>query len=195
MFLFIGEAAARRQEQGVPGTGRPRPDDCTSHKQKGEFTMFSLFGKKSKEGENDIVSIAKGRMFPLEEVKDEVFSKKMMGEGAAFELGEDQVCAPASGELTALFPTGHAFGIRRKDGVELLVHIGIDTVELSGEGFTIQAKQGDKVKAGDPIVKVDRALVSGKGYDLSTMLLVTDPKDKDIQFTGYGEIEKGVKIG
>ncbi len=157
--------------------------------------MFSLFGKKSKEGENDIVSIAKGRMFPLEEVKDEVFSKKMMGEGAAFELGEDQVCAPASGELTALFPTGHAFGIRRKDGVELLVHIGIDTVELSGEGFTIQAKQGDKVKAGDPIVKVDRALVSGKGYDLSTMLLVTDPKDKDIQFTGYGEIEKGVKIG
>ena len=79
--------------------------------------------------------------------------------------------------------------------MELLVHIGIDTVELSGEGFTIQAKQGDKVKAGDPIVKVDRALVSGKGYDLSTMLLVTDPKDKDIQFTGYGEIEKGVKIG
>ena len=120
--------------------------------------MFSLFGKKPKQGEDEILSIAKGRMFPLEEVKDEVFSKKMMGEGVAFELGEDQVCAPATGELTALFPTGHAFGIRRKDGVELLVHIGIDTVELNGEGFTIQAKQGDKVTAGDPIVKVDRAL-------------------------------------
>ena len=157
--------------------------------------MFSLFGKKPKQGEDKILSIAKERMFPLEEVKDEVFSKKMMGEGVAFELGEDQVCAPATGELTALFPTGHAFGIRRKDGVELLVHIGIDTVELNGEGFTIQAKQGDKVTAGDPIVKVDRALVSSKGYDVSTMLLVTDPKGKDIQFTGYGEIEKGVKIG
>lgn len=158
--------------------------------------MFSLFSKKVNHTEDDvIVSVARGRMFPLEEVKDEVFSKKMMGDGVAFELGEDQIHAPVTGELAAVFPTGHAFGIRRKDGVEVLVHIGIDTVELAGKGFTIQAKQGDHVTAGDPVVKVDRAFVHGEGYDLSTMLLVTNANGKAIQFSGFGDVEAGTRIG
>ena len=90
--------------------------------------MFSFFGKKKQE--DGIVALAKARMFPIEEVKDQVFSQKLMGDGVAFELEEDQVCAPVSGELTAMFETGHAFGILTKDGMEVLVHIGIDTVNL-----------------------------------------------------------------
>jgi len=155
--------------------------------------MFSLF-KKKKHGDRDIVAIANGRMFPLEEVKDEVFSAKMMGDGVAFELDEDDVLAPSNGVLTALFPTGHAFGLKRNDGVELLVHIGLDTVQLKGQGFSALVKQGDKVAAGDPIVRVDRKFVKEKGYDLSTMLLVTEANGKEICFTGFGKVEKEQKI-
>ncbi len=156
--------------------------------------LFSLFGKKDKAEDGGIVAIANARMFPIEEVKDEVFSSKMMGDGVAFELKEDTVCAPAGGELTAMFPTGHAFGIRCKDGVEILVHIGINTVELNGKGFTTLAEQGAKVKAGDPIVKVDRALVQAEGYDVTTMLIITDPKGKDIHFSAYGDVERGALL-
>lgn len=155
--------------------------------------MFSFFGKKKQE--DGIQAIASGRMFPIEEVRDEMFSQKLMGDGVAFDLGEDEVCAPVSGDLTAVFETGHAFGILCKDGMEVLVHIGIDTVNLKGEGFTVLAKQGTRVKAGDPIVKVDRAFVKGQGYDLSTMLIITNPAGKEIHFSGFGQVEKGAKIG
>lgn len=144
--------------------------------------------------EHEIVSIANGRMFPIEEVKDEAFSSKAMGDGVAFELEDDLVCAPVSGELTAVFPTGHAFGIQRSDGVEILIHIGINTVELDGAGFTLLAKQDDKVQAGDPIVKVDREYVKSQGYDLATMLIVTDANGRDIVFDGYGSVRQGQRI-
>lgn len=160
--------------------------------------MFSFFSKKSKEGKKEqegIVAVAKARMFPIEEVKDELFSQKIMGDGVAFELEEDQVCAPVDGELTAMFETGHAFGIRCKDGLEVLVHIGIDTVNLKGQGFTVHKKQGEKVAAGDLIVTVNRDLVKKQGYDLSTMLIITNPAGRTITFSEYGEVEKGVRIG
>lgn len=138
---------------------------------------------------------ADSRMFPLEEVNDEVFSRKMMGDGAAFELYDDQVCAPVSGELVAMFPTGHAFGIRRDDGVEVLVHIGIDTVKLKGSGFSVVLQQGARVQAGQPVVRVDREYVKRQGYDLSTMLIVTNAGDGELSLGVMGEKKRGEIVG
>ncbi len=81
-------------------------------------------------------------------VADPAFSSKMMGDGFAIDLTEGEVVAPFDAEVTAAFPTGHAYGLRRKDGVECLIHIGMDTVELNGEGFDVKVEQGAKVKAG-----------------------------------------------
>ncbi|MEY8353489.1 glucose PTS transporter subunit IIA [Lachnospiraceae bacterium 54-53] len=142
-----------------------------------------------------IAAVADARVFPLEEVKDEVFSQKMMGDGVAFELKDDLVCAPVGGELTALFPTGHAFGIRRDDGVEVLVHIGIDTVKLAGKGFTAVAEQGKRIGAGEPVVKVDRDMIQSEGYDLATILIITNANGKDIRFGNMSDVKRGDNIG
>ncbi len=113
--------------------------------------MFKMFKKKEK----SIHAFGTGIVRSLEDVPDEVFSAKMMGDGYALELTEGSIYAPIDGELVAVFPTGHAFGIKTKDGIEFLIHIGIDTVELEGKGFDIKVKQGDMVKQGDLLVEVD----------------------------------------
>ncbi len=128
------------------------------------------FGKKNLK----LLAPLSGRVVPLEEVPDKVFAGKMLGDGAAIDPDEDGlVVAPCDGELVALFPTGHAFGIRGRKGIEVLVHIGIETVALEGEGFTLIAEAGSCVKAGDPIVRFDRTLVGAKAPSLLTPVIVT----------------------
>lgn len=141
--------------------------------------------------DNEFIAIADGKVIKLEEVNDEAFASKTLGDGIAFLLESDYITAPANGTLTALFPTGHAFGITTNEGVEILVHIGIDTVNLKGEGFDVLIKQGDKVRAGQPIVKVDRELLMDKGYDLTTMLIITNDNGKDIAFHEYESVKQG----
>lgn len=141
-----------------------------------------------------IVAVADGQLLALEDVADEVFSSKMMGDGAAITPESDFIVAPANGRLTTVFPTGHAFGLVRPDGVEILVHIGINTVELQGQGFDVLAKQGDLVRAGQPIVKVDRDTLMQKGYDLTTMIVVTDSKDKQISLKHEGTVKSGTVL-
>lgn len=143
-----------------------------------------------------IVAIADGELIDITTVKDEVFSKKLMGDGVAFTFPNEKVvlCAPANGKLEALFPTGHAFGLTMNNGVELLVHIGIDTVNAKGDGFKLLGKkQGDTVKAGDPIVEVDVAKLT-KNYDMSTMLIVTNPNDKERTFVEPQKVSRGQAI-
>lgn len=152
--------------------------------------MLSFLKNKPKE----IVAIANSRMFPITEVKEEMFSKKMLGPGLAFELKDGFIVAPCSGVITTFFPTGHAFGIRRKDGLELLVHIGINTVELKGEGFKKFKKQGDTVKAGEKMVKVDLELLKAKGYDMTVMLVIVNDANKQLDFVDYGDVVRGKKI-
>jgi len=138
-----------------------------------------------------IVAVADSEMISIETVHDEMFSSKMMGGGVAFELKGDTIVAPCSGKLSVVFHTGHAFGITRLDGVEMLVHIGINTVELEGDGFTILEEEGSKVTAGAPIIKLDLAKLKKSGYDLTTMLVITNAKGKVITFNNYGSKEKG----
>ena len=98
----------------------------------------------------------------------------MIGKGVAIIPSDGKFYAPADGQLVALFPTGHAYAINTDDGAELLVHIGIDTVKLNGEYYTIHAKQGDSVKKGDLIVEVDLEGVKSAGYDSITPMIVSN---------------------
>ncbi len=104
-----------------------------------------------------------GTVVELENVPDEVFAQKMAGDGVAIDPSGRVAVAPVSGDLVKLFPGGHAFGISTSDGVELIVHIGLDTVELKGQGFENIATEGQQVQAGTPIVRFDRATVERAG--------------------------------
>lgn len=145
-----------------------------------------MLGFKKKEVK--IYSPVKGKVVNLETVPDSMFSSKMLGDGVAIEIEEDVICAPQDGVIKVLFETKHAFVIETKEGAEILVHIGLDTVDLKGEGFQAIASVEDKVKAGDPIVKVDRQLIKSKGFNLITMIVITNvEKFKTINIVGSGD--------
>ena len=129
--------------------------------------MFGLFKKE----EFKIVVPVDGMLIPLHEVPDQMFSQKLMGDGFAVIPEGNIIVAPLSGVAESVFPTGHAVGIKTKDGIECIVHIGLDTVELNGEGFKPLIKQGTKIKAGDPMIEIDRELISSKGYSVTTMVV------------------------
>lgn len=125
--------------------------------------MFDFLKKKKKV---EVQTPFAGEVKSITDVPDPVFSQKMVGDGFAVEPGSGRVrcVAPISGELSVLFPTGHAYGIKDEHGLEVLVHLGLDTVELSGDGFTVLKKQGEQVTAGEPIIEmdVDKILAAGK---------------------------------
>ncbi len=131
----------------------------------------------------EIGSPVNGTIIPIREVDDPVFSEEVTGPGVAVIPEDGRFYAPCDGELAMLFPTGHAYGIAGPDGVELFVHIGIDTVKLDGQFFTLHAEQGDEVKKGDLIVEVDLEGVKNAGYETVTPVVVSG--------TGvYSDIEK-----
>ncbi|MEH7252828.1 PTS glucose transporter subunit IIA [Neobacillus niacini] len=131
--------------------------------------MFKLFTKESQ-----LVSPADGETFDLSLMPDPVFAQRMAGDGVAIDPSGDIFVAPADGELTLIFNTNHAYGMTLDNGLEILVHIGVDTVELGGEGFTRLIEPDQYVKAGTPIIKIDRPLLLEKGYCLHTPLLITN---------------------
>lgn len=141
--------------------------------------------------DDTIVAVTEGQLVPLENIKDEVFASKAMGDGVAIIPESDTVYSPVNGKVVTVFPTGHAYGIVRPDGVEILVHIGINTVDLAGEGFRSLVQQGDAVKAGQAIAHFDRQLVSEKGYDTTIMTIITDAKDKAIDLKNTGKVYGG----
>ena len=111
----------------------------------------------------------------MSEVKDEMFSKKMMGDGVAIEPSSDTVVAPADAEVTMVMAdSNHAVGLRFENGAELLIHIGIDTVNLKGKGFTCFVKQGDKVKAGQKLITFDKKVIADAGYAATVMMAITN---------------------
>lgn len=113
--------------------------------------------------EIDVLAPLDGTIVELENVPDEVFAQKMVGDGVAIDPSGVVAVAPVSGTLVKLFPGGHAFGIASSDGVELIVHLGLDTIELKGEGFENLASEGQVVSAGTPIVRFDRAVIERRG--------------------------------
>ncbi len=145
--------------------------------------MFDFF--KKTETLNASVS---GNVIPITEVQDEVFSQKMMGDGYAIQPKDGNIYAPTDGEITQAFKTKHALVFRTANGIELLLHVGLDTVELKGDGLTIHVTDGQKVKAGDPLITADFDHIreQGKGTDVIVVLMNPD-KISNFEVT-YGEI-------
>lgn len=124
-----------------------------------------------------IASPMTGEVIQLENVEDDVFSSKMMGDGVAILPSEGKVYAPVAGEITVTMDSNHAVGITSENGAELLIHVGIDTVEMNGEGFTSHIQKGEQVNVGDLLLEVDLSTVQDKGYDPTTMIIVTNSAD------------------
>ncbi|MEH2959901.1 glucose PTS transporter subunit IIA [Candidatus Merdisoma sp. JLR.KK006] len=146
--------------------------------------------------DEEIVAIADGELIDVTTVSDETFSQKMLGESVAFKYNGDKVvlCAPANGTLSAVFPTGHAYGVTTNNGIEILVHCGVNTVEAKGDGFRLFGReQGDEVKAGDPIVEADLKKLS-QTYDMSTMLIITDANGWDITPKAPCHVKRGESV-
>ena len=138
-----------------------------------------MFWRKSKT--KTILPPAKGKLVKIEEVPDEVFSRKMMGDGFALIPEDGNFIAPIDGVLESMFDTGHAYGITGDNGIELLVHIGIDTVELRGQGFQILKQAGEKVKAGDKLVRVDLAFLKQEGYNPITPVVLLNQENPTLE--------------
>lgn len=125
-----------------------------------------------------------GKVMPVTEVQDKVFSSKAMGDGIAIDPTEGKIYAPFSGEITVAFPTGHAYGIKAANGKEVLIHIGMDTVELDGKGFTPYVKQGDIVNQGDLLTDVDLDYIRSQGKPVVTPVIFTDGTAVELLKTG-----------
>lgn len=150
---------------------------------------MGLFKKKVK----TLYAFTDGQSIPIEDVPDDVFATKMMGDGIAIIPSSGEIYAPCDGEISMVMEHSlHALGIINEDGMELLLHIGLDTVELMGEGFCAHVKKGDYVYKGDLLVTYDATLVKEKGYKDTTMLIVVDPKNHQlVSYHTNKEMHKG----
>ena len=136
-----------------------------------------------------------GDVVALSNVNDPVFSSGAMGQGIAVKPSQDLVYAPADAEVTIVFPTGHAYGLRTANGAEILIHVGIDTVTMNGEGFEQKVAQGDKVKAGDILGTFDSNKIAAAGLDDTTMVIVTNTADyASVTPVASGSVVKGDAI-
>ena len=139
-----------------------------------------------------VLAPVSGRVVPLAEVPDEVFAEGMAGQGCAIvPEASGEAVAPVSGVLVKLFEGGHAFGIATDGGIEMIVHLGLDTIELRGKGFERIATEGDRVEAGQPIVRFDLDEIRAGDYDPVTPVLVTNDEDHPVTGVRTGEIRAG----
>ena len=139
-----------------------------------------------------IVSPIVGQVVDLKDVNDPVFSSGAMGQGVAVKPSEGVVYAPADAEVTIAFATGHAYGLKTANGAEILIHVGIDTVSMNGDGFDQKVAQGDKVKAGDVLGTFDTAKIAATGLDDTTMVIVTNTADyASVTPVAEGTVAKG----
>jgi PTS system beta-glucosides-specific IIC component len=125
----------------------------------------------------EIATAVAGKVISLDEVPDKVFASRALGEGVGIIPTDGTIVAPVSGVLATVAATGHAYGIKTDDGVEVLVHVGIDTVRLKGEGFTVHVTKGERVTRGEVLGTVDLEVVKAAGYDATTMVVVTNTKN------------------
>jgi glucose-specific phosphotransferase system IIA component len=154
----------------------------------------NLFRKKEEKVYEDsaVVAPVTGSVVKTADIPDPVFAQEMLGKTYAINPFGNKVVAPANGTLEVMFPTGHAFAVRMADGSGILVHIGIDTVNLKGKGFKALAKQGETVKAGQPIVQIDPELIKELGYNPITMLIVTEnPTEREFVFSDATSVQEG----
>lgn len=138
--------------------------------------IFDKFRAKKKEN-FEICSPVKGDVIDVTKTNDPLFKSKGLGKGVGIIAEENTLVSPVNGEIKTFFPTKHAIGITSDDGVDILIHVGIDTVELNGKHFNALKKQGDKVKKGDKLLEVDFDSIKNEGYDTTVLLVITNTQE------------------
>ncbi|MED3727509.1 PTS glucose transporter subunit IIA [Priestia filamentosa] len=155
--------------------------------------MFkNLFQKKVKTQTEEIYSPLTGEVISLAEVPDPVFSNKMMGDGIAIIPKEGKLVSPVEGEIVQVFPTKHAIGIKSARGVEILIHVGLETVDLKGEGFETFVKEGQSVKVGDVLSTFDIHFLESKNKEIVTPIIITNTSEKldDMEQVSTSEVSR-----
>lgn len=150
--------------------------------------MFQLFKKNF-----NIYSPVLGKSVPLEEVPDKIFSEKMLGDGLAFEFDTNIIFSPCDGEIVMIAPTKHALGIKLSNKIELMIHIGLEAVNLGGAGFEVVVAVGDKVKRGQTLVKLDRQVFEKEGINLITPMVVTS-KNCELKKAVFGSVNSATIV-
>lgn len=162
-------------DEDVPENAIEEKSGAFTNQAKEETDSASKLTESRIQGQRiEMGSPVKGRTIPLSQVKDEAFASAAMGDGLAILPSEGKIYAPLDGTAEAVFPTGHAVGLVTEAGREILIHIGIDTVQLDGKGFQAHVKQGDRVKKGDLLVEFDPELIRKEGYDPTVIYIITD---------------------
>ncbi|PAE17673.1 PTS beta-glucoside transporter subunit EIIBCA [Virgibacillus sp. 7505] len=151
------------------------------------------FAEKIGRGETFTSPVA-GKMIPLSQVQDEVFSSKAMGDGIAVVPSKGELYAPVDGEISMIFETSHALGMKTETGAEILFHVGLNTVQLGGEHFTPQVKVGDQVKAGDVLLTFDLEKIKAAGFDPVTLAIITNTDKYDVQITKQENVTRQDKL-
>lgn len=152
--------------------------------------MFGFL--KGKNRDIIIGSPVRGKAVPLFKVSDPTFGEEILGKGAAVIPQDGKICSPADGRVSMLFETLHAFTITTKESVEILVHIGLETVGLKGKGFTAHAKEGDIVKKGDLIITADLDAISAEGLDTIIPVVICNTDEfKEVEFSGAKDVLAG----
>lgn len=147
------------------------------------------------EEKEEIVSIADGNIIPLSEVPDPTFAGEILGKGAAVQLESDEIYSPVDGTVASVFPTKHAIGLLSDDGVEVLIHVGIDTVQLEGRHYDVKVEAGQKVKKGDLLLVCDREAIEKEGYQTVTPIIISNTADFDeVQQIENGKVKKGTPV-
>ncbi|WP_432724876.1 glucose-specific PTS transporter subunit IIBC [Staphylococcus equorum] len=139
--------------------------------------------------EVEIYSPGKGQIIPLSEVPDQVFAQKMMGDGIGFVPEDGEIVAPFDGTVKTIFPTKHAIGIESDEGIELLIHIGIDTVKLDGSGFESMVSTGDTIKKGQTLMQVDLDYIKANAPSIVTPLILTNLENRTLEITDVSEVK------
>lgn len=187
LTLIVGKIRLSKEE--LCGKNKIEKEAMENKSGKTEESEVKENGTEQKE----LKSILDGTVLPLEAVPDEVFSQRIMGDGIAIEPSSSVVYAPADGEITVVMEeTGHACGMKLKNGLELLIHVGVDTVSMGGDGFELLVKEGDAVKSGTPLIKFDKEKIKAAGHPCTTMMIVTEEgkTEKISMYTGM-EAEAG----
>ncbi|MCY8345816.1 PTS glucose transporter subunit IIA [Bacillus haynesii] len=140
--------------------------------------LDKIFKSKKKIKEEEIFSPLTGQLVPLEQVPDPVFSEKLMGDGVAVIPEEGVLVSPVEGEVVQVFHTKHAIGIKSVSGLDILLHVGLETVELNGEGFNVLIKEGQTVKVGDPLLNFDISFLKSENKEIMTPIIITNYSDK-----------------
>ncbi|MGM0214424.1 PTS sugar transporter subunit IIA [Enterococcus sp. AZ109] len=157
--------------------------------------MFNFFKKSAKSTDLSLYAMTAGYLKNITAVEDEVFSTKMMGDGFAIEPQSDEIFAPGAGEVISVFPTKHAITFKLTNGAEILLHMGLDTVELAGAPFDVLVKEGAQVTAETPVAKMDRKAIEADGKGTDVIIVVTNTDQFQLPEIQAKDVQQGEEIG